>query len=140
MSRRAQLAMVHIARKDLGLDEDTYRDVLERVTGKRSAAETTDFELTSLIADFKKRGWVPKPKVSAPAGTPKRSAVPQVRKVWAIWSEMCRDKVVREPTKAALRAFVKRMTGVADPEWLSSQECGVVIEALKAWRKRETGT
>ena len=137
MSRRAQLAMVHIARKDLGLDEDTYRDVLERVTGKRSAGDVTDFELTLLIADFKKRGWAPKPKA---ATAPKRSAVPQVRKVWAIWSDMCRDKVVREPTKAALRAFVKRMTGVADPEWLSPEQCGVVIEALKAWRKRETGT
>lgn len=132
--------MVHIARKDLGLDEDTYRDVLERVTGKRSAGDITDFQLTTLIADFKKRGWVPKPKATAAGvAAPKRSAVPQVRKVWAIWFEMCRNKVVREPTKTALRAFVKRMTGVTDPEWLSPEQCGVIIEALKAWRKREIG-
>lgn len=43
MNRRALLAAVHCARRDLGLNEDTYRSVLERVTGSPSASRLTDF-------------------------------------------------------------------------------------------------
>ena len=38
MGRNPQLAQIHIAKKELGLDDDTYRDVLERVTRQRSSA------------------------------------------------------------------------------------------------------
>ena len=35
---RSILAKIHIAAKEIGLGEDDYRDLLERVTGKRSAS------------------------------------------------------------------------------------------------------
>lgn len=133
MNRRALLAMLHIARKDLGLDEDTYRAVLERVTGSSSAARLTDHEIAKVVDAFRLQGWVPK-RNGQP--TTKRSA-PHVRKVWAIWGDMCKAGIPREPTRHALRAFVERMTGVADPEWLDAQQTNVVVEALKAWQVRE---
>ncbi len=34
--RRRQLAAIHVAAKALGLEEETYRDMLEGLTGKRS--------------------------------------------------------------------------------------------------------
>ena len=37
--RRALIAKIKIAQKELGLDDATYRAVLERVTGKRSCTE-----------------------------------------------------------------------------------------------------
>jgi len=37
--RRAKdLARIHLAKKELGLDDDTYRDLLQSLTGQRSAA------------------------------------------------------------------------------------------------------
>lgn len=133
MSRAGQLAMVHIARKDLGWTEETYRDVMFATTGKESAKALTPHELNKFLDECKRRGWKPK------RATRKTSAVPQVRKVWQLWKELCESGVAREPTRAALRSFVKRMTGVADPEWLSPEQAGVVIEALKAWKAREAG-
>lgn len=125
--RRRLLAKVHVAKKQLALDDETYRAILERVTGKRSAGALTDHELVRVLADFRLHGWEPSRKLSDN---------PHVRKVWAIWSEMCAAGVPRTPTKAALRAFVARMTGVTDPEWLTSEQANTVIEALKAWQSR----
>lgn len=135
MNRRGLLAMVHIARKDLGLDEETYRAALEQVAaGKSSAAELSDAELSRMVDHFRAHGWTPKTTTGRPV---RRSDASHVRKVWAIWGDMCKAGIVRTPTRAALRAFVERMTGRADPEWLTPLEANRVIEGLKAWRERE---
>lgn len=147
MSRNTMLACVHIARKDLGLDETTYREVISRISGGRceSAGDLTERELELTIASFKARGWQPKPAGANPRSASrrvsrkekgKRSESPHVRKVWALWGDMCRDGLVREPTRGALRAFVQRMTKVSDPEWLTPAQANVVIEGLKAWAAR----
>lgn len=128
------LAAVHCARRDLGLDEDTYRAVLERVTGSTSAASLTDDGLQAVLDAFRAQGW----KSPHAEGRRRRaSGSPHVRKLWAIWTEMCAARIPREPTRAALRSFVQRMTDVADPEWLTGEQVNVVLEALKAWQRRE---
>lgn len=129
MNRRGLLASVHIARKDLGLDEETYRAVLEQVSGGRdSAAHLTDEELGAVLDHFRARGWSPAKK--------RFSSKPHVRKVWALWGQMHRDGLVHGELRPALRAFVKRMTGITDPEWLDPAQARTVIEALKQWRSR----
>lgn len=133
MSRAGQLAMVHIARKDLGWTEETYRDVMFATTGKDSAKALTPHELNKFLDECKRRGWKPA------RAKRKASSSPAVRKVWSLWTELCEAGIAREPTRAALRSFVKRMTGVGDPEWLDAEQARVVIEALKAWQKREGG-
>jgi phage gp16-like protein len=131
------LAKVHIAKKDLGLDEETYRDIVQRVTGHPSAGECTERQLDELLGEFKRLGWTPKPKGRKPL-----SKSPRVRKIWALWNQMCKDGLVRveghAEQRTALRAFVVRMTGVTDPEWLKPAQASQVIEGLKAWRNRGT--
>ena len=132
-TRRALLAKLHIARKELGLDESTYRAVLERVTGEESAAQLDDTQIVRVLEDLKSRGWIPKVR----ADKPRTSSTPHVRKIWALWNDMCRAGIPRTPTRAALRAFVETQTGVADPEWLTPEQASAVTEALKAWQRRE---
>ena len=57
-----------------------------------------------------------------------------MRKVYAIWGSM--RELVDDPSVTALRAFVKRQTGVDQPEWLDGEQGNLVIEGLKAWRRR----
>jgi phage gp16-like protein len=134
MNRRSLLAMVHIAKKDIGLDDETYRAVLVNVSGGRdSAKDLTDDELGQVLDGFRLRGWRPTRKGKA---INRRSDKPYVRKVWAIWGEMHRAGLVKGEARAALRSFVTRMTGVTDPEWLDPKQGSVVIEALKQWRER----
>lgn len=132
MNRRALIAKVHIAKKQLVLDDDVYRQVLERVTGRRSAGDIDDAGLVSVLAEFRRLGWQPASNQTRPP----RSRNPHVRKVWAVWKALCLSGAVRSPTRAALRAFVLSQTEVSDPEWLTPEQANQVIEALKAWRVR----
>jgi hypothetical protein len=64
-ARRQWVALIHVAKKALGLDDDAYRAVLERVTKKTSAAQLDDGELRRVVDEFKRLGFVstsrPKP-------------------------------------------------------------------------------
>ncbi len=143
MSRNPLLAKVHIARKELGLDEDSYRAILERVTGNSSAAGLTDRQLDAVLGEFKRLGWTPPGAGTGASRYRAASGTAHVRKVFALWSDMCRQGIPETPTRAGLLAFVRRMTktdqrpdGLDDPEWLLPAEANQVVEGLKAWRRR----
>ncbi len=127
-TRRRLLAQVHIAAKELGLDEETYRAVLKRIAGVSSAAQASDAQLRAVLDEFARRGW--KRRRIRP------SRKPHVRKVWAMWAELKRRGIWRDRRRSSLRAFVKRQTGVEDPEWLTPEEANAVIEALKVMGER----
>lgn len=61
--RNKELGWIHAGKKLLGLDEDGYRAMLEKVTGKRSAAELTGAERGKVLAYIDQH----KPKVEKPA-------------------------------------------------------------------------
>ncbi|WP_040509157.1 regulatory protein GemA [Gluconobacter morbifer] len=127
-NRKGRYAKLSIARKELCLDEDAFRDRLERETGKRSMRQMSIAELDKVLDGFKKDGF-------RPARRPAVSSRPEVRKVFALWKELA-PALRSGGTRESLRAFVKRMVGVDDPNFLSGSQAGVVIEALKAWEKR----
>ncbi len=58
-ARRALLAKVHIARKQLGLTPDAYRAILECRFDVASSAELDVPGLHKLVAYFKSLGWQP---------------------------------------------------------------------------------
>lgn len=58
--RQNLIAKIHIAKKDLGLDDGTYKDVLKRITGKDSSKNMTLNELKAVLDDFSRRGFVAK--------------------------------------------------------------------------------
>lgn len=129
---------VQIARKQLGLADDDYRAVLERVTGQRSSTACNAHQLDAVLAEFRRLGWkAVKGKVERP-----RSAKLQVRMIHAVWADL--RPFVAEHTHDALRAFVRRQTktpatpdGVDAPEFLDSEQATKVLEGLKAWLGRE---
>lgn len=127
MSRDSLLAQIHIARKELGMDEDTYRSVLLRVTRKPSSAAMSPAERRKVIAEFKRLGFKPKSSF----GQRPKSDKPYVRKVFALWGELKRKGIWRDPSPHSLRHFVKNMTDCDDPEWLTYPQASRVIEALK---------
>jgi phage gp16-like protein len=56
-SRKDYLAAIHMGKKALNLDEDTYRDMLENVTGKRSAKDMSMDELVKVIQHLDQHGF-----------------------------------------------------------------------------------
>lgn len=57
--RKRDLAAIHAGAKQLNLDEDTRRDLIERVTGHRSAGQLDDAGRAAVIAEMKRLGALP---------------------------------------------------------------------------------
>ena len=47
-----QLTAIHVMKRDLNLGETTYRDLLERTTGKRSSKDMSELERERVIGFF----------------------------------------------------------------------------------------
>ena len=60
--RAGLIASVKIAQKDLGLDDATYRSLLQAVTGQSSAARCTVPQLKAMLAELRAKGWTPRPR------------------------------------------------------------------------------
>lgn len=133
---------VQIARKDLGLREDDYRSILERLTGKTSSAACSDAELGRVLDEFKAKGWTPKVVAGGKARTgtapiPNRPADhPSARKARALWLSLWNLGEVRDPSEAALEAFARRQLGVDRLQWADQGTTYKLIEALKAIGQR----
>lgn len=121
------IATIHASAKELGLDEDTRRDLMERETGKRSASAMNEGELAKVVGALSAR----KPAGPRKGFTPHED--PQVRKIYAQWTALRRDGKV---TAAKPHAFAKRQTGVDRVEWATPEQLRLVIEALKALQTR----
>ena len=137
VERRGMLAKVAIARKQLGMEEDAYRDLVQRMTGGRSAGAASDAALHRLIGEFGRLGWTPSRKQAAS----RRADDAQIRKVHALWAEL--GAHIADGSDSALRSFVRRQTrsrlhpdGVDASEFLDGEQARKVIEALKAWLAR----
>lgn len=57
--RNAMIAKVQIARKQLSLDDATYRAMLTGITGKDSCAKCSANDLQAVLAEFRRKGWNP---------------------------------------------------------------------------------
>lgn len=133
--RHNDLAQIHIAKKDLLLDDDTYRKMLFTVARVNSARDLDFAGRKQVLEHMKARGW--KPKQHVPARTARaRADDPQSRKIRALWIELHKAGKVDDPSEDALAAFVKRQTGVDALQWAAKAQKGAVIEALKAWQLR----
>lgn len=136
--RRALYGKVAVARKQLRLDEEAYRDLLEARYRKRSLKRLSNAQLVDLIEHFKSLGFKPAPPKSrarrASARVPAMSA-----KIRALWRALWDLGVVREPGDKALAAFIRRQTGLDSPSWMDGEGAYRAIEALKAMAEREGG-
>ncbi|MCW4589368.1 regulatory protein GemA [Gluconacetobacter entanii] len=134
--RGAIYAKLHIARKELGLPDDAYRDILHRLTGHYSARDASTSALETVLAHFRTLGWKPK------KGSLSSSDKPHVRMIYAIWKDMG-PFLKSSGTREALRAYVQRQTvtpehpdGISAPEFLDGVQGRKVIEGLKQWKAR----
>lgn len=138
-TRRAELAAIHVAAKQLALAEESYRALVSRFSKGRteSAGEMSAAERRALIDHFRSLGFKPKEK-----GAPKRAGGrrlderPQARKLRALWLALWQLGHVQEPGEGALAAFLKRHTGLEALQFADAEELNKAIEHLKAWCQR----
>lgn len=123
-SRSKLIGAIRAAAQRKGMDEDQRRDLIERVTGKRSAGDLTMPELGRVL-DEMNRDWK--------NAEPHRSHIGKVRALW--WTLFWLGEV-DESNDRTIGAFVKRQTGIAALRFLDHRQAPSVIEALKAMATR----
>jgi len=123
--RRGMIAKLHVAKAQIGMAEDAYRALLQRVAGVDSSRVASDSQLLALVAEMRRLGFKEPRPVSEKL---------HVRKIWALWRGMA--PLLDDGSDAALRSFCRRQTGLTDPEWLDGKQAAKVIEGLKAWGVR----
>lgn len=136
-----QIGAIHAAKARLGLDDDSYRDVLQAQTGKRSAKGLTGAEAERVRAYL--NGLAPRPGT-----TSGRAPVPGAMKLDGPFAGICRALwiaawnlgVTSDRTDHALVVFVRRQTHLAQLNWMRDPvDAHKVVEALKSWIDREAG-
>ncbi|KZY51854.1 hypothetical protein A3733_08805 [Pseudoalteromonas shioyasakiensis] len=144
MNKAKVIQLIHIAKSQLGLDDDTYRAALLGSAGKSSCSDMTIKELNQALEHFIKSGFKPtfKRRLS-PKSTPKQHG--EVKKLRAIWITMYKQGVVRDGSETALDSYVNRMLNrnkvgknvSFHTHFLTQHQAAQVLESLKQWQKRE---
>jgi phage gp16-like protein len=108
-----------------GMDEETRRNMFEKVTGKRSLTAMRFGELGKVLDEINSN----KNPVS-------HGAKVVQNKVTALWKSAWALGVIEQDNTAALDAFIKRQTGCAKFIWLKPGDANKVVEALKVMLSR----
>lgn len=125
MSRNSMLSQIHIAKKDLGMDDETYRAMLESLIGKLSCAKASDRQLALVLGHLRRQGWVG--EAPRKAGHVRPRAKPGcgqlMGKIEALLAASGR------PWGYAA-SLAKRMYGMDSLEWCGAKQLGGIIAAL----------
>ena len=116
--RRKQLAAIHAARRDLGLDEDGYRLMLREGAGAESAKDLDAAGRRKVLDHLRRVGWERKPRrrVAEHPGTPHN-----------IDREQMLQKIEAQLTDMGLPwsyadAIARQQTGIERVAWLRKRD------------------
>lgn len=129
--RQRDLAKIHIGRKQLGMDDQTYRELLRSVAGVESAADLDAQGRGKVLAHLAKsgfktsskpgRGFAGKPDFKKLEGTGKLA---MIRKIEAYLAE------AKRPWSYA-HGMAKRMFKVERVQWCGPGQLHRIISALE---------
>ena len=145
--RRILISKIHIAKKQLDMDDETYRAFLKTTVNKSSCAEMSFSDLYKVVGALKKKGFKVTAKKSASASGEKMSPSSKGRridKMRAIWISMAKGGYLNDGSETALLAWaqgeIRHQGGIPvdSLEWLESQNnvLNKVLEQLKRWDVR----
>lgn len=128
---KAFITKIHIAKQQLGLDDDIYRGLLNRVAGVSSSKALTGKQATAVLAEFERLGWKPKPSTKAKGKPHNFKELPgQITKVEALLADMglswaYADAIARQMFK------VQRVAWLRKPEQLDDIIAALHVEQEK---------
>ncbi|AIN15263.1 Mu-like prophage protein gp16 [Yersinia pseudotuberculosis] len=134
MNRSQLVKLIHVAKRDRRLDDDTYRQLLIKYTELDSTKYMEVKQLQQVMNAMKSLGFRVKSKLRTAEQC--KSADKQSAMIRGIWLELADRGVIRDRSDRAMNAFIYRCTGIGRLEWISSQQSSQVIEQLKKWRNR----
>ena len=129
--------MIHVAKKDLRMDNETYRAMLWTHGRVKSSADLDSHGRNKVIQHLRNIGWVPiKSKRNKKYSPKSRGSIAD--KARALWIDMFKHGLINDGSEKALSSFVKKMTGLDAVDFMNNdtRSANKVIEALKSMRQR----
>jgi hypothetical protein len=132
-NQKSRLAIIHLAKKQLGLDDDAYRAILSGAGVASSKDIKSEGQFNLIMAAFTNLGFVSTGRISSvkykrsAAGTnPSMISNPQEEYIRGLWVLASRAK-----DEKSLRRIVKRIGKTDDISFLSRRSASAVILALR---------
>ena len=135
--RKQLIKLIHIARRELGMQDEDYRAMLANIPaleGATSSASLTIPKLKLVLETLKGKGFRVVPRSKKPQA--KLADDPQSKLIRHLWLSLHAAGKVRDPSESALAKYAARLTKVDQLQWLNSSQAAVVIESLKQWLGR----
>lgn len=135
--RTRLIRLIHVARRELGMQEDDYRAMMANIPqleGATSSAGLSIPKLKLVLETLKRKGFKVVPKSKKPQG--KLADDPQSKLIRHLWLSLHSAGKVRDPSEQALAKYVARLTKVDQLQWLDGKQAATVIESLKSWLER----
>lgn len=126
--KRNLIRIVHTGKSSLGWDDDTYRDVLARQTGKRSARDCSVTELEKVVLYMRTLGFAATSRGRRPRVAAGRKGM--LSRIEALLAEANRPW-------SYLDGVIERMLGEKKPvDWLNDDQVRKVMQMLIVDAKR----
>jgi phage gp16-like protein len=122
--RNADLACIHIAAKQIGMDKRHYRALLMERYGRDTAANLDDSQRADLISELVRRG--------ARIGRGNRKEKPDTPMCAREQRAFLDDLLAKAGlTETYVTSMAKRMYKVDSTHWLTAQQLGAIVAAVK---------
>lgn len=128
------IQLIHVGKKQLGLDDDLYREVLESCTGMVSSKLMKIAQLESVLDRMKQLGFTIESKDKT--GVQQLADDAQSKLIRHLWLQLHNAGQVRNGSEKALAKFVENKVGVSALQFLSTKNADMIITHLRQWCKR----
>lgn len=136
LRRSKDLARIHLAKKELGLDDETYRSLLKATTGKDSAAAMGPGQRWKVLLELGRLG-----AKSAAKAYPGKPAIVSIDKQALLGKIEAQLAEAKRPWAyvhgIALKMFKKDQIQLCEPEELKKVVAALVYDARRHGRDEE---
>lgn len=133
--RKQLMAQIHIAKNQLNMDDDNYRDVLKHITGKDSCREMKTSELVDVVKEMKRLGFKPSSTDRSVKKHGKKPSVTQSKE--ALISKI--EAMIADLNLSwdYVHGMANRMFAIERVQWLDEQKLYKLTQALAVYQRKQ---
>ena len=126
-----QTARIHVGKARLGMDDDTYRAFLQRLTGKSSSKDMSTGQRARVLMEMTRLGAFKDAR---------RPLTRQQRACLGKWYDLRKRGIVHSKDKSSFNRYIKRYFGKNNLADLADDETNTLYNMLEGWLQGATET